>query len=278
MDLSEHVAVVTGGAGGIGRALCTALARAGVRAIGVVDRDEQTEDFCATLNEEVGRTVAHAYRGDVAERSFREHVFGDLEEQFGCVSVCVPAAAILRDGYGVKIRSDSDTASQSPSIELYDDDSFRKTIEINLVAPVYWALRTVASVALARVRRGCGVWTPDEHIEGAVALIGSISAAGNSGQIAYSSAKAGLEGARSTLAKEGIRYGVRCVLIHPGFTDTTMARSLGDNRLRNDILPNTQLQRLIQPVEIADAVCFALRNPAVSGVLNVDAGWHARPR
>jgi NAD(P)-dependent dehydrogenase (short-subunit alcohol dehydrogenase family) len=107
-----------------------------------------------------------------------------------------------------------------------------------------------------------------------VVFIGSISSAGNRGQISYASAKAALDGAQSTLAKESIRFGVRTAIIHPGFTDTPMVRSLGEKFLQEKVLPLTQLKRLLNPDEIADAIAFMIRNPAVTGALWVDAGWH----
>jgi NAD(P)-dependent dehydrogenase (short-subunit alcohol dehydrogenase family) len=75
--------------------------------------------------------------------------------------------------------------------------------------------------------------------------------------------------------KEAMYYGVRCSVIHPGFTDTPMVRAMGADYLAKNILPYTQLGRLIKPEEIADAICFMLANSAVSGELWVDAGWHA---
>ena len=57
-----------------------------------------------------------------------------------------------------------------------------------------------------------------------------------------------------------------------------MARSVGPRRLSQEILPSTQLQRLIQPDEIADAICFLLGNEAARGPLWVDAGWQPSPR
>jgi len=108
-----------------------------------------------------------------------------------------------------------------------------------------------------------------------VVFIGSISSQGNRGQISYSSTKAGLEGAAATIMQEAMFYGVRCSVIHPGFTDTPMVRALGQDYLAKNILPYTQLGRLIKPEEIADAICFMLNNAAVSGELWVDAGWHA---
>ena len=105
-------------------------------------------------------------------------------------------------------------------------------------------------------------------------FLGSVSSQGNKGQISYAVAKAGLEGAAATLSKEAIFHGVRCAIIHPGFTDTPMARALGDDFLQKYVLPFTQLRRLIKPEEIADAVCFMISNSAVSGELWADAGWH----
>ncbi len=63
-------------------------------------------------------------------------------------------------------------------------------------------------------------------------FIGSVSSQGNSGQISYAVTKAGLEGAAATIMKEAIYYGVRCGVIHPGFTDTPMVRAMGDEYIR----------------------------------------------
>lgn len=53
-----------------------------------------------------------------------------------------------------------------------------------------------------------------------------------------------------------------------------MVRAMGEEMIEKRILPNTQLRRLIRPDEIASAICFMLKNSAVSGTLWVDAGWH----
>jgi 3-oxoacyl-[acyl-carrier protein] reductase len=73
--------------------------------------------------------------------------------------------------------------------------------------------------------------------------------------------------------REGLYFGVRCSVIHPGFTDTPMVRALGEEFIRTKVLPQTQLKRLIRPEEIADAICFMVTNAAVSGELWADAGW-----
>jgi NAD(P)-dependent dehydrogenase (short-subunit alcohol dehydrogenase family) len=81
----------------------------------------------------------------------------------------------------------------------------------------------------------------------------------------------------ATLMKEAMYYGVRCTVIHPGFTDTPMVRALGEDYINNHVIPATQIGRLIRPEEIADAICFLIRNSAVSGQLWADAGWHPMP-
>jgi NAD(P)-dependent dehydrogenase (short-subunit alcohol dehydrogenase family) len=151
---------------------------------------------------------------------------------------------------------------------------FREVTEVNLIAPIYWALEMVARIAEDRFRRGLGRWDPIEQVQGTVVFIGSVSSQGNKGQLSYTVSKAGLEGAAATMMKEAIYHGVRCGVIHPGFTDTPMVRALGEEYIATNILPYTQLRRLIRPQEIADAICFMIANSAVSGELWADAGWH----
>ncbi len=270
MELKGKVAVITGGASGIGRALCMQLAQEGVRVVGVVDMGDATQEVCKEANAQFGRDVMVPYRGDVTNSEFRDSVFADLEKRFGVVSLCVPAAGITRDRLAVKVEANNGRSVA----HIYDESDFRRVLDVDLVAPIYWALRTVASVAVDRARNNKPRWEPQESVQGAIVLIGSISSAGNRGQISYATAKAGLEGAQATLATEAIFYGVRCAIIHPGFTDTPMVRAMGAEMIEKRILPNTQLRRLIRPDEIASAICFMLKNSAVSGTLWVDAGWH----
>ena len=109
---------------------------------------------------------------------------------------------------------------------------------MNLVAPIYWALEMVGRIAEDRHARGLGHWDPKEHIQGTVVFIGSVSSQGNKGQIAYAATKAGLQGAAATLTKEAIFHGVRCAVIHPGYTNTTMVRALKDEFIEQHIIPS----------------------------------------
>ena len=184
------------------------------------------------------------------------------------MSICIPAAGITRDRLAVKVEK------QTGYAEIYNEADWDRVMEVDLKAPVYWALETIASVAEDRHKRGLKQWTPAERVQGCIVFIGSVSSAGNQGQVSYATAKAGLEGAQATLAMEAIYHGVRCAIIHPGYTDTDMVRALGEKIIEERILPRTQLRRLIRAEEIAHAICFLIRNSSVSGQLWADAGWH----
>jgi NAD(P)-dependent dehydrogenase (short-subunit alcohol dehydrogenase family) len=259
---------VTGAASGIGEATALELARRGVKALAVVDRSDRVVEVAAAVNDRVGRPVAGPFAGDTTDPQFRALVFDRLSAEFGAVNICVPAAGIARDALAVKV--DKETGKAAP----YPVATFREVIEVNLVAPVYWAVEMVARVAEERRRRNLGRWEPGEKLWGTVVFIGSVSSQGNKGQISYAASKAGLEGAAATLTKEAIYHGVKCAVIHPGFTDTPMVRALGEEFIAKNILPYTQLRRLIRPDEIADAICFLIANSAISGELWADAGWH----
>ncbi len=268
MNIQEKVAIITGAASGIGYALCQELVNRGARAVAMVDTSDAAVTNAGELNARAGREVARAFQGDVTDDAFRERVYDAMVEHHGSVHICVPAAGIVRDALAIKVDKTTGKA------RLYPADTFRKVTEINYIAPIYWAMEMVGRVAESRHRRGLKRWGPQEEIEGAIIFIGSVASQGNKGQISYASAKAGLEGAAATLMKEAIYHGVRCGVIHPGFTDTPILRDMGEEYLNRHVLPETQLGRLIRPDEIADAICFMITNQAVSGELWADAGWH----
>lgn len=268
MEIKDKVAVVTGAGSGIGQAAAKALADRGIKAIALADRSSVVQEVAASIDETVGRPTAYAFVGDTTDPGFRRGVYDEMERRAGVANICVPAAGITRDALAVKV----DKASGR--VNLYAEELFRQVVDVNLIAPVYWGLEMVARIAEWRFRKNMGRWKPEEHVQGTIIFIGSVSSQGNKGQIAYAATKKGLEGAASTLMKEAMFYGVRCGVIHPGFTDTPMVRAMGQENIEANVLPYTQLRRLIKPEEIAHAICFMISNSAVSGELWADAGWH----
>jgi NAD(P)-dependent dehydrogenase (short-subunit alcohol dehydrogenase family) len=268
MNIKGAVAVITGAAGGIGRALALELAKRHVAGLALVDQSDAVLQVAKAINELTGAKIALGYSGDATDSKFRRFVYEEMAQKHGPVNICVPAAGITRDSLAVKLDK------QTSRISIYPVETFRQVVEVNLIAPVYWALEMVAGIAENRARQGLKRWEPTEPLQGTVIFIGSVSSLGNKGQIAYAATKAGLEGAAATLMMEAVFHGIRCGVIHPGYTDTPMVRALGEQFISEYIIPRTQLRRLIQPEEIADAICFMISNAAVSGSLWADAGWH----
>jgi NAD(P)-dependent dehydrogenase (short-subunit alcohol dehydrogenase family) len=267
MEIQNGVAVVTGAASGIGSAVAHELARQGAKAIGLVDCSEAVKETANQI-ERIGRAKAQPFVGDTTDPAFRKHVFDQVCDQYGTVNFCIPAAGIARDALALKINRETGEA------EIYSLESFRLVVEVDLIAPVYWALETVARIAKWRKSRNLARWNPEEGPQGVIVFLGSASIKGNKGQLAYSCAKAGLNGAVATLSKEANFYGVRCGVIHPGFTDTPMARALGEEYIKTRVIPTLPIGRFIRPEEIADAVCFMISNAAFSGQLWADADWY----
>jgi NAD(P)-dependent dehydrogenase (short-subunit alcohol dehydrogenase family) len=268
MEIKDKVAVVTGAGSGIGQAVAVELARRGVKAMALVDLSPSVDQTAGMIQaSRDGKTHIEQYVGDVTQCDFRREVFEKFTSRYGVSHIFVPAAGITLDALSVKI--DKQTGSAS----IYPVENFRKVVEVNLVAPVYWGLEMVARIASDRYARKLKQWQPAEHIQGTIIFIGSVSSQGNKGQIAYSATKRGLEGAAATLMKEAMFHGVRCGVIHPGYTDTPMVHAMSEQYIQEHILPQTQLRRLITPQEIADAICFMIHNSAVSGELWADAGW-----
>lgn len=283
MDIRQKTAVVTGAGSGIGKAVALELARRGVRSLILVDRrDEALRDVAYEIHHFCcdgvpTNCLVKTHAGDVTDDRFRRQVFDEAvaEKDAPLPTICIPAAGITRDALAVRL--DKTTGKSI----LYPIEDFRQVLEVNLIAPTYWALEMVGRIAEDRRVRGKGKWTPSERkedgrdtgIQGTVIFIGSVSSQGNKGQISYAATKAGLEGVAATLMKEAMFYGVRCAVIHPGFTDTPMVQAMRED-VRQKIIEQTALQRLIRPEEIAEAICFLIANPAVSGELWCDAGWH----
>jgi NAD(P)-dependent dehydrogenase (short-subunit alcohol dehydrogenase family) len=275
MNINGKIGVVTGASGHIGLAVASELARRGAEAVALVDQTAEVEQAACSLNERLDRPVAVPMVGDVTDEAFRQSVFDLITARYGTPSICVPAAPGTIEQNAVKIDA------QTGCAVIYPVENFRWCLEVHLVAPVYWALETIARLAEQRRRLGLGSWEPGEGIQGTVTFIGSAAAHGNVGQIAYATAKAGLEGVETTLARESLAHGVRCSVIHPDFTRTPLVRALGDDFIKRNVLPFLQSSRLNQPSDVAHAVCESIEAagqigaPFPANSVNwTDVGWN----
>jgi NAD(P)-dependent dehydrogenase (short-subunit alcohol dehydrogenase family) len=248
--LDGKIALVTGGARGLGLSMATALAEAGAD-VALVGRSlEAAQSSADGLAKATGRRVV-AFPADVTRDEDVRRVVGDVEQALGPIDILVNSA-------GINIRG---LADQLTELE------WDTVIDINLKGTFFCA-RTVGP---AMVSRG---W-------GRVINMGSIlSVIALPGRAAYASAKAGVANLTRVLALEWAGTGVTANAICPGPFATDMNRSLIDDPVKyQDFCRQIPLGRFGELHELRGAVVF-LASDASSYVtgssLFVDGGWTAR--
>ena len=102
MKIEGRVAIVTGAASGIGRAIAEALAQRGAKGLALVDRAPEAQEVAARIGA-TGTTVARGFVGDTTDAAFRREVCDTATREFGLSTICVPAAGITRDALAAKI-------------------------------------------------------------------------------------------------------------------------------------------------------------------------------
>lgn len=243
-NLQGKVAVVTGGSGAIGGAICVALARAGAAvavhygtnrdgALGVADRIRSGE----------GRAVVVG--GDVASEQDVERFFREVREQLGRVDILVNNAGVLRDGLVVRMRL----------------EDWRKVLDTNLTGTFLCTREALRDMLRAR-------WGRIVNITSVVGLVGNV------GQANYVAAKAGIIGFTKAVAREVASRNITVNAIAPGYVHSRMTEGLDDEQ-RHFLTSQIPLGRTGMPEEIAPAVVFLCSDQAayITGqVLNVDGG------
>jgi 2-hydroxycyclohexanecarboxyl-CoA dehydrogenase len=223
--MPERVALVTGAARGIGRAIALALAEDNL-SVAVCDLDEQGADDVA---EEIGES-AIAVPIDVTDAESVQRAVRTVEEALGAVDVAVNNA-----GWD----------ELHPFLET-GEDFWDRVLEVNFKG----CLRVTHAVLPGMVERE---W-------GRLVNIGSDAGrVGSSGEAVYSGAKGGIIAFTKTVAREAARSGVTANAVCPGPTDTPMVRQMveqGGERLVDALTRAVPMRRLAKPEEVAAAVAF----------------------
>lgn len=241
MSDEVRVALVTGGAKGIGAACCRALAGEGFR-VAVHHRSSgaEAEALAAKLPD------AFAARADLADPEAIDALVRELKERAGRVDVLVNNA-----GHNVN--------APMVTMKLADYDA------VQAVARGTWYL-TKQVVRRFMLRQGGGR---------IVQISSVVGHTGNAGQVPYTMVKAGLDALTKSLAREVAERGILVNAVAPGFIETDMTGVL-PAELREAILARVPLGRMGRPEEVAEAVRWlAVSAPYVHGaVLHVNGGLH----
>ncbi len=240
MRLENKVAIITGGAGGIGLAAVKRFLEEGAK-VAIVDYDKQQGE---KIEAELGGNVAF-FAVDVSKLADVKEMVEQIVDRFGKIDILINNAGITRDATLVKM----------------SEEDFEKVIQINLNG-VYYCTQAVAPHMIAQ---GSGKIISTSSVSGVY---------GNFGQTNYAATKAAIIGMTKTWAKELGRKGINVNAVAPGFTATPMVEKMPEKVLQQ-MEGITSLQRLGKPEDIANAYLFLASDEAsyITGhVLQVDGG------
>ncbi|GLP96494.1 3-oxoacyl-ACP reductase FabG [Paraferrimonas sedimenticola] len=242
VDLNGKVALVTGASRGIGRSIAETLANAGAVVIGTAT----SERGALAIDDYLG-DKGHGLVLNVTDKDSIVELFAQIKEKAGQVDILVNNAGITRDNLMMRMK----------------DDEWDDIIATNLSAVFHLSKQVLRPMMKSR--------------SGRIINIGSVvGTMGNSGQVNYSAAKAGLIGFTKSLAREVASRNITVNAIAPGFIQTDMTDELTEDQ-QAGIMSQVPMARLGQPQEIANTVAFLASDAAgyITGeTLHVNGGMY----
>ena len=245
LDIQNAVAVITGGASGIGLATARYWLQQGGKVV-IGDISEEALDQAApTLAGDVASVVV-----DVTQEEDCNRLATHAIEAFGRIDLVAPFAGIIMDG--LLVATDRETGKVKGKMSL---DKFQRVVDINLTG-VFLTVRECLEQMINHDGRGL------------VCLVSSTGSLGTAGQINYSSTKAAMSVMPKVITAELFRRGladrIRCAAIAPGYVRTPILENMNQKALER-ILSDVPIGRLIEPEEVASLACEIFRNEALTG-------------
>jgi len=256
MDLKNKVAVVTGGASGLGRATVETFHQGGAKVVILDLNEEQGAGLTQALGEDAMFAAVNVSDEDSVQQALDEAV-----ARFGAIHICVNCAGI---GNAIK------TVGKRGPFSL---NQFKKVLDVNLVGSF-----NVLRLAAEKMTQAEPV---DEYGERGV-IINTASVAafeGQIGQAAYSASKAGVAGMTLPIARDLSQFGIRVNTIAPGIFDTPLLAQAGDE-VRAGLAASVLFpKKLGLPEEYAKLACSIVENGYLNGeVIRLDGGIRMQPR
>ena len=252
IELRQRVAVITGGANGIGRATALAFAAAGAT-IAIWDLVEQAGEQLVGEIAELGGTAAF-FKVNVTAAEDVATAVATTTARFGRIDILINNAGITRDAQLIKVKEGEVTGKMS-------DAEFDAVVSVNLKG-VFTCTQAVTPVM---IRQGYG------RIVSAASVVALY---GNFGQTNYVATKAGVIGMTKVWARELGKRGITVNAVAPGFIATDMTRGMPEKVL-TAMVEHTPVGRMGEPRDVANAYLFLASEEAsfINGaVLSVDGG------
>jgi acetoacetyl-CoA reductase len=241
--LEGRLALVTGAARGIGKAIARALAAEGATI--AVNYQSSEADARALVDEldKAGRKSL-LFKGNVGERSTWTSMLEKIKDNWGRLDILVNNAGITRD----------------KSLRKMTDNDWTEVLQTNLNA-CYYGVSAVMPMMI------------DQKYGRIINISSFVGQAGNFGQANYAASKGAIIAFTKTAAIELAKYNVTCNSLAPGFTETGMLAKVPEN-VQQQILARIPMGRFGQPEEIAKAVLFlAADGDYITGQqINVNGG------
>lgn len=248
LEIRDAVAVITGAAGGIGKALAQAWVENGGKAVLADVSPEALQHTKEVLTAAGGRVETLVC--DVTDEKDCARLADCAIDAFGGIHLVAPFAGIIKDG--MMLATDRQTGKVKGKMSL---DVFKSVIDINLNGVFLTA-------------RECAERMVNHNCKGLICVISSTGSLGTAGQLNYSSTKAAMSVFPKVLTAEFFRRGfadkVRCTAIAPGYVGTPMVKGM-DQRALDKILADVPIGRLIEPEEVVSLVLELYRNEALAG-------------